>query len=187
MATKEQLQALQKYTACDISDALLKLNVPNCGFLPDLNLYAPPTASPSNPILIAPASTVRFAPKTTSDMESYGPQNIPPGKHWVDLTEPESIVVISQPKGQICAVAGGIMALRMKVLNAKGVVVHGRVRDVEELAATGLAVSVASPADMDRLAEHGHRSGLAGRPSRVRVPKPSLTPFKFLWTWMAPL
>ena len=152
MATKEQLQVLQKYTACDISDALLKLKVPNCGFLPDMNLYTP---SPSNQILIAPASTVKFAPKITSDIESYGPKNLPPGTHWVDLTEPESIVVISQPKGQICAVTGGMMALRMKVLNAKGAVVHGRVRDVEELVSTGLPVSIAILAEMDRLAENG--------------------------------
>jgi len=66
---------------------------------------------------------------------------MPAGKHWVDLTEPGSVVVISQPKGQICAVLGGIMALRMKVVGAKGVVAHGRVRDLEELRDTGLFVS----------------------------------------------
>lgn len=137
--SKEQLQTLQKYTACDISDALLKLKVPNCGFLPDLNLYAPPSAPP-NQILIAPASTVMFAPKTATDLSGYPDGNIPAGAHWVDLTQPETIVVLQQPKGQICAVLGGIMALRMKVLNAQGVVVSGRVRDVDELAATGLPV-----------------------------------------------
>lgn len=141
MATKDQLQELRNYTACDISDALLKLKVPNCGFLSDLNLYTPPSASLSRQVLIAPASTVLFAPKTGTDLSGYPEPNIPSGKHYVDLTVPETIVVISQPKGQICAVLGGIMALRMKVLNAQGVVVHGRVRDVEELASTGLPVS----------------------------------------------
>jgi hypothetical protein len=34
------------------------------------------------------------------------------------------------------------MALRMKVLNAKGVVVNGRVRDLAELRDTGLPVSI---------------------------------------------
>ena len=67
--------------------------------------------------------------------------NIPAGNHWVDLTEPETIVVMSQPEGQKCAVLGGIMALRMRVLGAKGVVVNGRVRDVVELGETGLPVS----------------------------------------------
>jgi regulator of RNase E activity RraA len=142
MATKDQLQTLRNYTACDISDALLKLKVPNCGFLPDLNLYTPLAASQTSQVLVAPASTVLFAPKSATDLSGYPPANVPAGKHYVDLTEPETIVVISQPKGQICAVLGGIMALRMKVLNAKGVVVHGRVRDVEELASAGLPVSI---------------------------------------------
>jgi regulator of RNase E activity RraA len=35
---------------------------------------------------------------------------------------------------------GGIMALRMKVRKTQGVVVHGRVRDVEELNETRLPV-----------------------------------------------
>jgi regulator of RNase E activity RraA len=153
MATKEQLQALRNYTACDISDALLKLKVPNCGFLPDLNLYTPPAASLSRQVLIAPASTVIFVPKATTDLSGYPEGNIPAGKHYVDLTEPETFVVISQPKGQICAVLGGIMALRMKVLNAKGVVVHGRVRDVEELATTGLPVSIGLVSDTYNLPE----------------------------------
>ena len=168
MATKAQLQVLRNYTACDISDALLKLKVPNCGFLPDLNLYTPPPASLSRQILVAPASTVLFAPKTGIDLSGYPESNIPAGKHYVDLTEPETIVVISQPKGQICAVLGGIMALRMKVLNAKGVVVHGRVRDIEELASTGLSVSMGPvsstssllKADIDlgsRKVHHGNR------------------------------
>ena len=180
MATKEQLQELRNYTACDISDALLKLKVPNCGFLPDLNLYTPPSASLSRQILIAPASTVLFAPKTSTDLSSYPEANIPAGKHYVDLTEPETIVVISQPKHQICAVLGGIMALRMKVLNAKGVVVHGRVRDVEELASTRLPVSMGTISGTSKFAESGHRSGLEESPSREQVPRPRRTPHKFL-------
>jgi regulator of RNase E activity RraA len=144
MATKDQIQVLRNYTACDISDALLKLKVPNCGFLPDLNLYTPLAPSQTSQVLVAPASTVLFAPKSATNLSSYPLANVPAGKHYVDLTKSETIVVISQPKGQICAVLGGIMALRMKVLNAKGVVVHGRVRDVEELASTGLPVSMSS-------------------------------------------
>jgi len=49
---------------------------------------------------------------------------------------------MKQPEGQKCAILGGIMALRMKVLGAKGVVVNGRVRDLAELRETGLTVSV---------------------------------------------
>lgn len=85
-----------------------------------------------------------FAPRDASEAElsSYGEGNIPAGKHWVDCTEPGTVVVISQPRGQICAVLGGIMALRMSVLGAKGVVAYGRVRDIEELRETGLPVSL---------------------------------------------
>lgn len=135
---------LKAYNACDISDALLKLKVPNAGFLPDLKLQTSSTSntspSPSlDLVTIAPASTVTFVSKTVN--EERGASNIPKGKHWVDLSVPETIVVISQPEGQKCAVVGGIMGERMKYLDVKGVVVDGRVRDLEELGETGLPVS----------------------------------------------
>jgi regulator of RNase E activity RraA len=141
-ATEEQFQALSKYTACDIADALLKLKVPNAGFLPDLQLFAPHPSEIKAEITIAPASTVIFASKSGANTSDLPEANIPPGKHWVDLTQPETIVVMRQQQGQKCAVLGGIMALRMKVLNAKGVVVNGRVRDLAELRDTGLPVSI---------------------------------------------
>lgn len=141
-ATKDQLQTLQKYTACDIADALLKLQVPNAGFLPDLHLFAPHDSSIKQEITIAPASTVTFAFKDGSNVSELPQANIPAGKHYIDLTQPETIVVMKQPEGQKCAILGGIMALRMKVLNAKGVVVNGRVRDLVELRETGLPVSI---------------------------------------------
>lgn len=141
--TQDQLQTLQKYTACDIADALLKLKVPNAGFLSDLKHITPSPGSLKSEITIAPASTVLFAPKT-GITANYPAANIPSGKHYVDLTQPETTVVMKQPEGQKCAVLGGIMALRMKVLNAKGVVISGRARDVVELEATGLPVSLRS-------------------------------------------
>ena len=59
--------------------------------------------------------------------------NIPSNQHWVDLTPPDTFVVMSQPKGQSCAALGGIMASRMKKCGAKGIIVGGRVRDISEL------------------------------------------------------
>ena len=141
-ATQEQLQALSKYTACDIADALLKLKVPNAGFLPDLQLYAPTSSQTKTDITIAPASTVIFASKSGAGALDLPEANIPAGKHWVDLTQPETIVVMRQQPGQRCAILGGIMALRIKVLNARGVVVNGRVRDLAELRVTGLPVRI---------------------------------------------
>lgn len=138
---KEQIETLQKeYTACDVADALLKLKVPGAGFLPDLNPAF--TSVALSKVTIAPVSTVVFAPKNNSiDLSQYPAANIPTDKHWVDLTVPDSIVVISQPDGQNNAVLGGIMALRAQVLGARGVVVSGRVRDLEELEATRIPVS----------------------------------------------
>lgn len=132
--------ALLQYTACDIADALLALKVPNAGFLPDLHIRAKGASRSFGNVTIAPASTVLMVPKDGSRTEGLPEKNVPAENHWVDLTQPETIVVIQQPKGQICAVLGGIMGLRMSVLKAKGVVVYGRVRDVEQLNKSGLLV-----------------------------------------------
>jgi len=160
--TDEQVQALEKYTACDIADALLKLKVPNAGFLPDLKLFAHLPASVKKEITIAPASTVIFASKHGGDTSGFPDANIPAGKHWVDLGQPETIVVMTQPEGQRCAVLGGIMALRLKVLNAKGVVVSGRVRDVAELRETGLPIWAMATSIVG--------AGAESKPHAVQVP-----------------
>ncbi|KAG9229336.1 ribonuclease E inhibitor RraA/Dimethylmenaquinone methyltransferase [Amylocarpus encephaloides] len=134
--TPARLEDLEKHTACDIADALLKLKVPNAGFVADLL----PRTSSKQEITIGRASTVFFSSKNPEDAAQLPPGNIPAGNHYVDLTQPGTIVVLSQPKGQKCAVLGGIMALRMKMLDAQGVIVHGRVRDVRELESTGLPI-----------------------------------------------
>ncbi|KAH8812006.1 ribonuclease E inhibitor RraA/Dimethylmenaquinone methyltransferase [Xylogone sp. PMI_703] len=148
-ATPEQLAQLQQYTSCDISDALQKLKVPNCGFIPDLHVFPPPGSSTSsliNSVTIAPASTFVFAPKSLSanqgqlQQQGYPEANIPPDTHWVDNVQSGTIVVLKQPQGQSNAVCGGIMALRMKLLGVKGVVVAGRVRDMIELGQSGLPI-----------------------------------------------
>jgi len=90
-------------------------------------------------ILAGPASTILFIPKG-DDGSTYPQGNIPAGAHWVDFAPPETFVVESQPEGQRNAVLGGIMAARMKKLAVTGVVVHGRVRDIEELKDSGLTI-----------------------------------------------
>ena len=67
--------------------------------------------------------------------------SVPKGSHWVDLTEPGSVVVIDQPAGQYCAAVGGIMAQRMKARGVAGCIVGGRVRDLAELGDSHLPVS----------------------------------------------
>lgn len=133
-------EELLQYTACDIADALLALKVPNAGFLPDLRVMAPGKRRDGN-VTIAPASTVLMVSKNGGDLSGLPAANISSDKHWVDLTRPETIVVISQPAGQKCAALGGIMAQRISVLQGRGVIVNGRVRDIEELKESGLLVS----------------------------------------------
>ena len=85
---------------------------------------------------------------TEAGFEKLPPSSMPPaenaipkGSHWVDMTEPGSIVVIDQPEGQKCAAVGGIMAQRMKIRGVAGCVVGGRVRDMAELKESQLPVS----------------------------------------------
>ncbi|KAL7932721.1 RraA-like protein [Trichoderma chlorosporum] len=138
---------LEKYSACDISDALLKLKVPGAGFVADLVAYSPQQASQATQsrATIAPVFTVFFAPKGEPGSISEGgdklpPRNIPKDVHWADLTEPGTFAVLKQPPGQTNAVCGGIMALRMKVRQVTGIIVAGRVRDLDELRSTDLPI-----------------------------------------------
>ncbi|KAL0633949.1 hypothetical protein Q9L58_007132 [Maublancomyces gigas] len=146
MSEQEALmKELEKYTACDvstsfpppqtrpnrmltrgekISDALLKLNVPNAGFLCDI---LPRTTTTTTSTTVSLATTVLFAPTTTTEP----PCSLPAGTHFADFITPHRTVVISQPAGQRCAVVGGIVAERMYQLGARVIVVSGRVRDVE--------------------------------------------------------
>ncbi|KAB8239378.1 hypothetical protein ETB97_006941 [Aspergillus alliaceus] len=139
---EQKLNVLRNYSACDVSDALLKLqNTPEgtparAGHLADFIPFSPTTDRNSNtPKIIAPASTFKFIPKSdpfpyTDSVEAHG---FPTGTHWVDFAEPGTITVIEQPAGQHCAVLGGIMAVRMKYLGVKGALVNGRVRDLSEI------------------------------------------------------
>lgn len=67
------------------------------------------------------------------------------------MTEADTVMVIEQPEGQSCAAIGGIMANKMKVNGVLACVVAGRVRDIEELKASGLPVSD----DPDLLSSYG--------------------------------
>ncbi|EER23552.1 hypothetical protein D8B26_001676 [Coccidioides posadasii str. Silveira] len=147
--TEEKLAILQQFSACDVSDALMKVEkVPkgapaHGGFLADLGpLILSPSSTSSK--TIAPISTVQFIPKAQpslhiaqQDPERHG---FPEATHWVDHTQRDTIVLLDQPEGQKCAVLGGIMAARMSVIGAKGVIVNGRVRDMAELKASGLPI-----------------------------------------------
>ncbi|KAH6610593.1 hypothetical protein Trco_000613 [Trichoderma cornu-damae] len=139
---------LEKYSACDVSDALLKLKVPGAGYVADLVAYSPQQASQAteSAVAIAPVFTVLFAPKgqpaggSSQNGDSLPGQNIPKDAHWADLAEPGAFAVLKQPPGQTNAVCGGLMALRMKVRQVRGIIVAGRVRDLDELKSTDLPI-----------------------------------------------
>ncbi|KAM5445555.1 hypothetical protein MaudCBS49596_007375 [Microsporum audouinii] len=141
-ADEEIFSTLREYSACDVSDALLKLEkVPKgatkyAGFIADLVPFSPSDKDTEKlPKIIGYASTVKFIPKddplpAESQDERHG---FPSGTHWVDHTDADTIILLDQPVGQRCAVVGGILASRMKVKGAKGAIVNGRVRDLAEL------------------------------------------------------
>lgn len=92
--------------------------------------------------VVAPASTFYMLPKQSGSFPKFGPaqpwagsSNLQHalGTPYADLTQSDTIVIISQPPGQACAVVGGIMARRMQHLGAQGIVVDGRVRDLGTL------------------------------------------------------
>ncbi|EXJ82486.1 hypothetical protein A1O3_06299 [Capronia epimyces CBS 606.96] len=136
-----KLRQLQDYSACDVSDALLKLQkikpgeVARAGFLADIGPIPPPqTHTETGQRIAAPASTLKLVPKQSPPEVAPPAENtVPKGSHWVDLTEAGTVVVIDQPEGQKCAAVGGIMAQRMKARGVAGCVVGGRVRDMAEL------------------------------------------------------
>jgi hypothetical protein len=161
-----QAARLRQCTSCDLSDALIKLGVPTGGFIPDLKLQhrrrtrAGHAARPDTHIGLA--STVLFLPTATQHHPVAA--NIPATSHWSDMVGGGALhhaldgagagadddddeadnaaitVVIAQPPNQASAVVGGIMATRLARAGTRSLVVHGRVRDRAELAATGLGV-----------------------------------------------
>ncbi|KAF2116232.1 ribonuclease E inhibitor RraA/Dimethylmenaquinone methyltransferase [Lophiotrema nucula] len=140
---------LMPYSACDIADALLKLNVPGAGFLVDISPI-PHTTTLSRATFnktIAPASTFLMVPKASGSFPAPAPiaqdtpdSNVNGSAPYSDYTEKDTTVIISQPAGQSCAVVGGIMALRMKHLGAQSIIIDGRVRDLVSLSELELPV-----------------------------------------------
>jgi len=128
---------LANASACDIADALLKLEPgdkgrPLAGFLEGID--------PRNKLgrghrFFGPAFTVLFKSKQNeADPDPNEPAaNIAKGVQWSDLVQKHSVVVVKQPSEQRCAAVGGHHASRMEYLEVGGLVVSGRVRDRAEM------------------------------------------------------
>ncbi|KKP04641.1 hypothetical protein THAR02_03254 [Trichoderma harzianum] len=90
----------------EVADALSKLGYAHGGFLCDLTMYSPTMQSGKTKI-IGQAYTIDTVPK-------------------------DAILFISVPAHIINSVYGGLMSMRAQLLGAKGTIVDGRVRDLQE-------------------------------------------------------
>ncbi|KAF9876832.1 DlpA domain-containing protein [Colletotrichum karsti] len=145
------LEALRKFTACDIGDALVKLKYPQGGFLDGIRMFSPGSGTR----IFGPAVTVQMV--ETSDTSAPKLE-----KHFVDHNEEGGVMYIQQPKGLPSACWGGLMSTRAKYLGAQGVVIDGRMRDVGEHNEMGFPVFAQGTSILG--------SNTFTRASRVNVP-----------------
>ncbi|KAM0545335.1 hypothetical protein ACHAPJ_011407 [Fusarium lateritium] len=114
-------ELLRKFTSCDIGDALVKLKYPYGGFLDGIRLYSPD----SQTRILGPAVTVKMVESSDKSAPKLD-------KHFVDHNVEASIMYIQQPKSLPSACWGGLMSTRAQYLGAEGVVIDGRMRDINE-------------------------------------------------------
>ncbi|KAI8384870.1 RraA-like protein [Radiomyces spectabilis] len=119
------LNALKKFSTCEIADAMMKLGQrPWGGYIPDIDMWSPKYCEGETRI-IGPAFTVKMVEKD----DTTSPK---PSQHFADAAEEGSVMVISAPAGVKGAVWGGLMSARAKAKKVQGVVIDGRVRDLSE-------------------------------------------------------
>jgi regulator of RNase E activity RraA len=99
----------------------VKLKYPNGGFLDGIRLFSPDSSTR----IFGPAITVKMVKSDDASAPSLE-------KHFVDHNEDGRIMYIQQPQGLPSACWGGLMSTRAQYLGAKGVVIDGRMRDINE-------------------------------------------------------
>ncbi|OBT73692.1 hypothetical protein VF21_06216 [Pseudogymnoascus sp. 05NY08] len=124
MATSKALKSLERFTSCDVGDALVKLGVRYGGFLSGLSMWSPGRQSGTSKIF-GPAYTVQMV----DAKDTIAPK---PPMHFADGIKPNSVVFVSQPKNLYSACWGGLMSTRAKYLGAQGVIIDGNFRHVNE-------------------------------------------------------
>jgi len=80
---------LADFSTCEISDALIKLDVPSGGHIPDIHMVSPVTDAGFR--ICCPAYTVKMV---NSDEEAPSLS-----EHFVDTAPAGSVIVIEAPKG----------------------------------------------------------------------------------------
>ncbi|KAM0281539.1 hypothetical protein ACHAO9_010702 [Fusarium lateritium] len=104
MSSSKARELLRKFTTCDIGDALVKLKYPYGGFLDGIRLYSPD----SQTRIFGPAVTVKMVESSDKSAPKLE-------KHFVDHN-----------------VEAGVMYIQAQYLGAQGVVIDGRMRDINE-------------------------------------------------------
>ncbi|KAI0125265.1 ribonuclease E inhibitor RraA/Dimethylmenaquinone methyltransferase [Xylariales sp. AK1849] len=125
------VKALQDYTTCDVSDALIKLKYRNGGFLSGLTMWSPQRQGGSTKV-VGPVYTVKYVP-----LDDPAPKH---PTHYIDAVPAGAVVFVSCPPRIPNAVYGGLMSTRAQALGAVGSVIDGRFRDVQEQRGLGYPV-----------------------------------------------
>ncbi|KAG6920257.1 hypothetical protein DXG01_005026 [Tephrocybe rancida] len=111
--------ALAEFSTCEISDALIKLDIPHGGYIPDIQEMFPVDR------VCAPAYTVRMVDASDSSAPKLS-------SHFVDTAPAGSFIVINAPAHVKNAVWGGLMSAGAQAQSAVGVIISGRCRDLAE-------------------------------------------------------
>ncbi|KAF4341950.1 ribonuclease e inhibitor rraa dimethylmenaquinone methyltransferase [Fusarium beomiforme] len=114
-------ELLRKFTSCDIGDALVKLKFPKGGLLAGMRLRS----VDQHTRICGPAVTVKMVRANDTTAPTLD-------THFVDHNVPGGVMYIDQPNNVPSAVWGGLMSTRAQYLGAAGVVVNGRIRDINE-------------------------------------------------------
>ncbi|KAJ3518551.1 hypothetical protein NM208_g14477 [Fusarium decemcellulare] len=147
-----QLCTLKQYSTCDVSNALLKLNYPHGGILPNISLWSPLRQAGDTKIA-GPAYTVLYVPKGTLEqpLEREHYVALLPSQRCrllaltmaldikIDTDSTGAVILIDSPQ-TINAVYRGLMTNHTKYSKAVGTVVNGRIRDLQEHRELGFPV-----------------------------------------------
>ncbi|KAF9777110.1 hypothetical protein IL306_004622 [Fusarium sp. DS 682] len=114
-------ELLRKFTSCDIGDALVKLKYPKGGNLNGMRLRS----VDSQTRIFGPAVTVKMVHANNTSAPKLD-------THFVDHNVPGGVMYIDQPRSVPSACWGGLMSTRAKYLGAEGVVINGKMRDINE-------------------------------------------------------
>ncbi|KAF9098946.1 hypothetical protein BGX29_007386 [Mortierella sp. GBA35] len=155
------ISPLPFYSACDVADALQVLrkteglpDLEHAGYIPDIHLWSPHFKA---------GNTRVFGPAYTVEMISINDTGMPKlDQHFADTIPEGSVICISQPENTVNAVWGGLMTARAQIRGALGVVVDGRIRDLNEQREAGFPVFAKTTSIMG--------AGDHTRASRVNVP-----------------